>query len=298
MSPIAERIGMPGVLIGQIGPAGQEGFVQRIVESLRGTVVQMWDQALQFIPNVAAMLVILLVGYIVARVLRWITRTVLNRLQFDSVCDRIGLHEVTQSFGMKATATKLASQLSFWAIMLMFLVAAVDALGMESVTQSINTVLAYIPNVLGALVIVVFGLMLGNFVRALIHGTAERLGIEYGGAVGQLVYGLIVVLVGSLAVGQLNLNTALVDRAIEIALMAVGAALALALGFGTRDMAKHVVAGVYARDSFPVGSKFAIDGKSGTVAAVRAVNTAIETSQGTIVIPNARLMEMEVLQED
>lgn len=283
----------PLILLGQ-----ENGFVQTIVESLRGTVVQLWEQTLQFIPNVAAMLVILLVGYIVARILRWITRTVLGRVQFDSICDRIGLHEVTQSFGMKATATHLAAQLAFWAAMLTFLVAAVDALGMASVTNAINTVLGYIPNVLAALVILVFGLMLGNFVRAMVQGATERLGIEYGGAVGQLVYGLIVVLVGNLAVGQLNLNTALVDRAIEIALMAVGAALALALGFGTRDMAKHVVAGVYARDTFPVGSKFAIDGKSGTVTAVRAVNTAIETSKGTVVIPNARLMEMEVLQED
>lgn len=272
-------------------------FVTRIVDSLTVTVIQLWDQALQFIPNVAAMLVILLVGFIVARILRWITRTVLSRVQFDSLCDKIGLHEVTQSFGLQATATQLAAQLAFWAIMLMFLVAGVDALGMDSVTQSINSVLAYIPNVLGALVLVVFGLMLGNFVRALVLGATERLGLEYGGAVGQLVYGVIVVLVGNLAVGQLNLNTALVDRAIEIALMAIGAALALALGFGTRDMAKHVVAGVYARDSFPIGSKFTIDGKTGTVSAVRAVNTAIETSNGTIVIPNAKLMEMEVLKE-
>ena len=205
---------------------------------------------------------------------------------------------MTQSFGLKATASQLAAQLAFWAAMLMFLVAAVDALGMDSVTQSINNVLAYIPNVLGAIVLVVFGLMVGNFVRALVQGGAERLGIEYGGAVGQLVYGIIVVLVGSLAVGQLNLNTALVDRAIEISLMAVGAALALALGFGTRDMAKHVVAGVYARESFPAGSSFQMGDKRGTVSAVRAVNTTIKTDKGIVVVPNAKLMEMEVLQEN
>lgn len=274
------------------------GFLTRIVDSLRDTVFQLWDQALQFIPNIAAMLVILLVGYVVARIARWITRTVLGRVQFDSLCDRIGLHEVTRSFGMQATATQLVSQLAFWAIILTFLVAGVDALGMDSVTQSINSVIGYIPNVLGAMVILVFGLMLGNFVRALVLGATEQLGLEYGSAIGQLVYGVIVVLVGNLAVGQLDLNTALVDRAIEIALMAIGAALALALGFGTRDMAKHVVAGVYARDSFPVGSKFTIDGKTGTVSAVRAVNTTMETSNGTVVIPNARLMEMEVVQEN
>ncbi len=277
--------------------AERNAFVERIIVSLRGTMEQLWNQALQLIPNIAAMFVILMVGYIVARIVRWITRSVLGKVQFDKLCDQIGLHDVTRSFGLKATASQLASQLFFWSMMLMFLVAAVDALGMDSVTQSINSVVAYIPNVVGAMVIVVSGLMLGNFVRALVQGTAEQLGIEYSTAIGQLVYGVIVVLVGSLAVGQLNLNTALVDRAIEITLMAIGAALAMALGLGTRCMAKHVVAGVYARDTFTVGSRFKVDGQSGRVTAVRAVNTAIETSDGLLVIPNAKLMEMEVVQE-
>ncbi len=273
-------------------------FISRIVASLQGTTNQLWDQAIQLIPKVAAMFAILIVGYIVASIVRWITRAVLGKVQFDALCDRIGLHDVTRSLGLKATASQLAAQFFFYTMMLMFLVAAVDALGMDSVTQSINSVLAYVPNILGAMVIVLFGLILGNFLRTLVQGAAEQLGIEYSSSIGQLVYGVIIVLVGSLAIGQLNLNTALVDRAIEITLMAVGAALALALGLGTRDMAKHVVAGVYARDTFAVGSRFKVDGTSGTVAAVRAVNTAIETPQGIIIIPNAKLMEMEVLQEE
>ncbi len=281
------------MLLGQ-----EDGFLKNIEASLRGTALQICNQAIELIPRLAAMLVILLVGFLVASILRRITRTVLSRLQFDTLCDRFGLHEVTQSFGMKSTASQLTAQLVFWAILLMFLVAAVDALGMASVTNSINTLLSYIPNVIAALVILVFGLMFGNFVRSLVTGAAERLGLEYGGTVSQLVYGLIVVLVGNLSISQLNLNTALVDRAIEIALMAVGAALALALGFGTRDMAKQIVAGIYARESFPIGSRLTLEGKSGTVSAVRAVNTAIETSSGTFIIPNAQLMELAIMQDE
>lgn len=273
------------------------GFVSRIVQSLNDTVIQMSDQAFEQIPNIAAMLVILLIGYIVARVLRWITKSTFTKIQLDSICDRIGLHDVTQSLGLKAPASLLMSQLAFWAAMLMFLVAAVDALGMASVTNAINALLSYIPNVIAALVIVVFGLMLGNFVRAMVTAATERLGVEHGGAVGQLVYAVIVVLVGNLAISQLQLETGLVDRALEITLMAVGAALALALGLGTREMAKHVVAGVYARETFPVGSSFSIDGQSATVTEVRAVNTAMKTENGTLVIPNARLMEKEVVQQ-
>ena len=108
---------------------------------------------------------------------------------------------------------------------------------------------------------------------------------------------MIVLVVGSLAVGQLNLNTALVDRVIEIFLMATGAALAIAIGFGSRDMAKQVVAGVYARETFVEGTKINVGEYDGTVDAVRAVNTTIRMGNGkTVVIPNAQLMEMNVEQ--
>jgi small-conductance mechanosensitive channel len=281
--------------------ASQAGFdfLSTISSSLNNTMVDMWAKALEMVPKLAAMLVILLVGYIVARVLRWLARTVLSKLQVDMACDKIGLHEVTQSLGIKAPASHILAQLIFWSIMLTFLVASVDALGMSSVTNAINSVLSYIPNVIGATVMLVFGLMLANLARQMIGGACERLGIEYGHAVGNLAYGIIVIMVGSLVIGQLNMNTALVDRMIEITVMAVGAALALALGFGTRDMAKQVVAGVYARESFPAGSKLDLgDQQKGTVQSVRAVNTAIEREDGRIVvIPNAELMEMRVTQD-
>ena len=270
-----------------------------IGDSLQSTVVDLWQKSLEFVPKLAAMLVILMVGYIVAKILRWLARSILGKVQFDDICDKVGLHDVTRSFGLKSGASEILSQLAFWAVMLMFLVASVDALGMDSVTQSINSLLGYLPNLIGAAVIVTFGLVLANLVKAMVTAAAERMGFEYGAALSQLVYGVIVIMIGSLAISQLNLETDLVNRIIEIVTMAVGAALALALGFGTRDMARHVVAGVYARESFQNGTTLQIGDNEGVVESVRAVNTTIRTSDGkTIIVPNGQLMETNVTCSD
>ena len=270
-----------------------------IGDSLQSTVVDLWQKSLEFVPKLAAMLVILMVGYIVAKILRWLARSILGKVQFDDICDKVGLHDVTRSFGLKSGASEILSQLAFWAVMLMFLVASVDALGMGSVTQSINSLLGYLPNLIGAAVIVTFGLVLANLVKAMVTAAAERMGFEYGAALSQLVYGVIVIMIGSLAISQLNLETDLVNRIIEIVTMAVGAALALALGFGTRDMARHVVAGVYARESFQNGTTLQIGDNEGVVESVRAVNTTIRTSDGkTIIVPNGQLMETKVTCSD
>lgn len=286
---------LSGILLAQ---AETMGFVERIRMSLTDTFYEMWDGAIDLIPRITALLAVLIVGYILAKVLRWITRSALSRVPFDQTCDRIGLHEVTRSLGIAQPASQLMGRLIFLAVMLVTFVAAVDVLEMESVSRAIDSLMSYIPHVIGALVIVMFGLVFANFARSMVLAGGERLGFEYAGVVAQFVYGILVVVIGSLAVGQLQLNTALVDRVIEIGLMAAGAALALALGFGTRDMARHVVAGVYARESFPAGSTVKLGDNEGTIQAVRAVNTAIEISGGkTVLIPNGQLMETTVQQQ-
>ena len=274
-------------------------WTANIRDSLWQSVTGLWDSALELVPNLAAMLVILIIGWIIARVLRWIAATVFKRVKLDAICDRLGLHEMTRSVGIAIPFSQILAQLAFWSVMLLFLTAAVDVLGMASISRAIEALVGYLPNVIGAMIIGTVGLVLANVARKVVTGAADRFGIEYAGAVGQVVFGMIALVVGSLAVGQLNLNTALVDRVIEIFLMATGAALAISIGFGSRDMAKQIVAGVYARDSFPEGASVSIGDDEGTVAAVRAVNTSIRTDSGKlIVIPNAQLMEMKVEQSE
>ena len=271
------------------------GFSAQIRDSLTRTMLGMWDQAVALIPRVAGMLIILLIGYVVAIVIKWLCTSILRRIRFDVACEKTGLTQTLRTIGLQLTATEVVGRLAFWALILMFLVSAVDVLGMQTVSSSINSLVGYLPNVVGALVLAAVGLMLANFVRDLVHGSAERLGFEYGSAASQLVYALLLILIGSLAVGQLQINTDLIDRAIEIVLMATGAALAIALGFGTRETARHVVAGVYARESFPVGTALRFKDESGVVEAVCAVNTKIKTDSGeTVYVPNAQLLETVV----
>lgn len=275
-----------------------QSFTETIRTSLQQTLTDMWTETVALIPNVAGMLVILLLGYLIAVVFRWVASTVLARVQFDAICEKTGLTEIMRSLGVEMSPSQIVGKLVFYGILLMFLVSAVDVLGMERVSQSISTLLGYIPSVIGALVILTFGLMLANFVRAMVRGAADRMGLEYAGAVGQLVYGLLIIVIGSLAVAQLQIETDLINRVIEISLMAAGAGLAIALGFGTRDTARNVVAGVYARESYPSGAKLTVGDSQGTVEAVHSVNTKIKTTDGKVIyVPNGQLMEMLIREE-
>jgi hypothetical protein len=178
----------------------------------------------------------------------------------------------------------------FWVLMLTFIVSAADTLGLPNVSQTIDAFVLYLPNVVAAAVIMVVGMTVASFVRDLVRGGAQTLGIDYARALGSLAHGALLVVIASLAVGQLRIETALFNRVVEIILIAAGLGLALAMGLGTRDIARHIVAGVYLRDLYRPGMKLSFEGRTGTVAEVGTVVTRLTgPDAGTIYIPNGHL---------
>ncbi len=271
---------------------------QQLQESIVHSLTEVSTKVVGYLPNLVGMLVILVIGYFISKVLQRTATAILSRMKFDVASEKTGLQETMQTVGIKASASQVVGKLVFWLFMLTFLISAADALGLENVWRTIDSFVAYLPNVIGAAVIVVVGLMLANFVRTLVAGGANRIGLAYGKALSKLVYGVLLVVIGSLAIGQLQLETALLNRVIEIVLISTGAALALAVGLGSRDVARHIISGVYARDVFQHGSRVTIGEDEGTVERVGTVNTDVKTNSGVVLhIPNGQLFDVMVREQ-
>jgi small-conductance mechanosensitive channel len=119
--------------------------------------------------------------------------------------------------------------------------------------------------------------------------------VEYARVLANAVYVVLIVIVGSLAVGQLQIQTALFNRVVEIVLVAAGLALALALGLGTREIANHIVAGVYLRDLYRPGMEVTIGEHGGALEQMGPIVTTLRSADNhTVHIPNGRLTEQVV----
>lgn len=266
-------------------------------EPLVEAMTALWTKIAAFLPNLAGMLVILIVGYFVSKLLQKIATGVLRKARFDDGSEKVGLQNTLQKVGIRSTASEIVGKIVFWLFMLTFLISATETLGLENVSKTIDSFVAYLPNVIAAAVIVVVGLVLAHFVQNVVQAGAESIGVEYARTLGRLSYIVLLVVVGTLAIGQLGIETTLLNRIVEIVLIAAATALALALGLGTRDIARNVVAGVYARDLYKNGSEIQVDGQKGSVQSVGTVSTTIKTSEDRLVhIPNSQLTEA-VVQE-
>lgn len=257
----------------------------------------LWSKVAAFIPNFFAFIVILVVGYIIAKLVATLVRKLLAVIKIDKFSQRIGVRGVLDRANVTHEVSGILSGIVFWLLMLTFLVSATETLGLQRVSSTIDNFVLYLPKVLGAAFILMVGLFIAQFVRDLVTSGAEGLGIDLAGPLGNAAYGLLVIVVVSLSIGQLEMETEILNQVISILLISLGAAAALAFGFGSRVIAGNVLAGTYVRELYQEGDQVTIGEHRGTVVQVNAVKTEVRTESGdTVSFSNSDIVSKNVVK--
>src|SRR5438046_2042834 len=129
---------------------------------------------LTFIPRLIGFLIILIVGLIIATLVAKAVTLLLRKVGFDRMADRIGLTRFEQRMGVKMDAAGILGKIVYWFIVLIFLVPAADALGVPAVSNVLNSLVAYIPNVFVAILVLFLGTLAGTVLGDLVRGAPAR----------------------------------------------------------------------------------------------------------------------------
>jgi small-conductance mechanosensitive channel len=270
-------------------------MIDEVQESVWQPMVGLWTKVAEFLPNIAGAILLLIVGYLVAKTIAMIITKLLAKLGLDKLTESSGIASAVQSTGLQTSASAIFGKVIYWLIFLTFMISAADTLGLPRVSSTIDDFVLYLPKLIGAMLVVIIGLFAAHLVRTAIETAAQGMQLDYGKALASLIYALMVIVIISLAIGQLEIETDLLNQVISIILFAVGAAVALSLGMGTRSTASNIIAGLYARDLFPPGDKIAVGDISGRVVEVSTTNTLLELDDGTMyTLPNSVLVENQV----
>ena len=258
-------------------------------------LVALWEEVAALLPSLAAALLILAVGYVVARIASTVVTRLLSAVGFDRLSDRTGLARLLKRINVDRTASHILGRIVFWILMLTFLLSASEALGMDRLSATIDSLVQYLPRVLGAVFILAVGLFTATFARDAVRAGAETIGSRHAKTLGQTTYLLLAVIAAALAIGQLELETQLLTIAIGAVMMAAGIAAALALGLGAREIAGNLLAGVYLRDSYPLGTRVAVAGLEGKIKAIDPLSTLIAAGDDEEVsVPNMTMVRSTV----
>ncbi len=265
-----------------------------VLSSFERTINQVVDLA----PKVVAAAAVMVVGYIVARLVASFVTTLTEKIGLQRAADRSGLSASMKHGGVGRTIPQIIGTIVFWLLMCVFMVASFDILDLPGITGAIERVMAYIPKVLVATVLVVVGLLLSAFIRGLVATSTDRVGITYSQQLATGCYYILALMTFIAAFEQLEIKFELLNYAILIAFGAVAVALGLSFGLGGRDVMSGILCGYYLRQRFQAGDQVRVAGYEGTVRDVGPVATVIETEDDGMLnrrsIPNHRMLNEAV----
>src|SRR6266516_979736 len=197
---------------------------------------------LTFIPRFIVFLVILIVGWIIAALLERAVTFLLRKVGFDRMSNRIGLTRFEQRMGVTLDSAGILGKIVFWFILLIFLVPAADALGLPAVSNILNTLVAYIPNVFVAILVLFLGTLAATVVADLVRGAVASANIGSPAIFAGIARWAIIGFAALVALEQLKISPDLINELFGAVVLAVAIAFGLAFGLGGQDAARRWLA--------------------------------------------------------
>jgi len=195
-------------------------------------------QIARLLPPLFLAFVILGAGFLVARLLERLVDGFLDRVQFDRSAARWGVTEAVERTGTRLDPARVVGKLLFWGVMLVVILLAASALGVQNVNDVFANLVGYIPSVFAAIIVIVLGLVLGEFVRVLILASAG--GVAGVPTLAKVAKGTVIVMSVFMALQQIGVAAEIVTTTFTLILGAVALAVALAFGLGNSGLAGEI----------------------------------------------------------
>ncbi len=200
-----------------------------------------WTKLGTFVPQLLAALVLLIIGWIISKLLRAGTRKFLRIMHFDRVAEKSGIEAFLKHGELEVSLTNLLSELVYWLVMLVVVILVSDSMGLSKVTELFNQVALYIPHIIIAIVVLVFGTLLARAINRMVFAYLKNIGVDSALTISTITEYAIQVFVVFVALEQLNIGTQLLTVAFAITFGALSLALALAFGLGGREWAAEIL---------------------------------------------------------
>ncbi|TMG81785.1 MAG: hypothetical protein E6H77_00235 [Betaproteobacteria bacterium] len=207
--------------------------IEVMLEPLRVFLAQVAD----FLPRLALALVVLIAGWLVAKAVRFAIARGLRKVNFHVVTERAGIDGFLHDGGIRMDATDILALLVYWIVILTALLIGFNLLGLTYITDLLQRVLLFVPKVLVALLILVFGAYFARFVGGAVMAYFRNVHLQDAELMGNLARYAILAFVVLIALDQMNIGGDIVRQTFLIVLAGVVFALALAFGLGGREWA-------------------------------------------------------------
>ena len=265
-------------------------------EQLLGMLDNLVQATIDWTPKILLGLVLVLLAFAVAKIVEKVLRTLLVRMRFDSLLERVGIDQLLQRVGIRQEINQFVPRLVYFLLLFLFAKTAADSLNLVAISDAIGAFMAYLPNLIAAILIIILGSAAAQFAGQAVTAAGLNAGIDFAPALGRLVAGVLLFVLGLMAVAQLKIDTEIIRLVTAALLAGIALAFGLSFGLGSREITRNVMAGFYARKTFRIGEELEIAGEKGTLTAITPTQTILERDERIIAIANSAFLDQVAKQ--
>lgn len=216
-------------------------FVDVVVGSVFTAFRNLWESFIFFLPDFIGALLVLVVGWAVAAGLGRLAHRVVVLLQIDKAVDALHISHAFERAGVQFDIAALFGWLVKWFLLVVTFLAAADVLGWAQLSEFLQTVVAYLPNVIIAAVVLLVGILVANFVSQVVHRAVEAAKLTHAGFLSGIAKWAILVFSTLAALNQLAIAEELVQSLFTAFVAMLALAGGLAFGLGGKEHAARLL---------------------------------------------------------
>ena len=263
-----------------------DAWTTTLTESVIGVATRMFE----YIPTLVGSLILVLVGWIIARLLRALTYHVASKAMGRLSRTRHMDLKLQQS-NTYQSVPDVSGRVIFWTVLLFFIAAAVEALGLPAVSSFLGAFTAYLPRILIAILIVFVGLWAGEFTRNYLARSLARAGLGQAPIVGRLAQAVVISMAVIVAVEQTGIDSTMLVITLAIGFFVTLGAAGLAFGLGARSTVANVIAAHYVKQNYHTGDKIRLGDTEGYITELTATSVVLDQEGTRVHVPAQRFSD-------
>lgn len=215
--------------------------IQNWGDTIKSSFFGAWQKIIVFIPDLVAAIIVFVVGWIIADILGKVVEKLIVGFKVDAGLEKLGISGKMRDIGWRMTIAKFLGGLVKWFLILVFLLSAVNILGLTQVTEIINKIVLYIPNVVVAVIILAISILVGDFLERIVRGSTGRLGVASAEFLSLLAKWALIIFGFLAALVQLQIAPSLVNILFMGIISFFVISGGLAFGLGGREEAAMIL---------------------------------------------------------
>jgi hypothetical protein len=267
-------------------------------DTLLETFNDMIKSFMGFFYNLIGAVLILLIGWLVAKMVAAVSKTMLERVGADKIGEKLNEIDAIKGLKLEIKLSSIISKVLYYFIILFMLRPAADTLGVPAISDMVKLLVEFIPKLISSALMLSAGIFLADALKNFVVTLCKSFNIAAGKLIGTAIFFFLLIIFVIQSVAQVGINTSLLESSFNLLIGGIIFAFAIGYGFASKEILLNIISSFYSKNRYKEGQIIEIDGVKGEIIGMDNTTITIKTEDSKTIFPLQVLQSKKVIVFD